>query len=187
MKVNVSGQTAFHNFPKCSRPENLQLHLGEWQNARLKFGQGIPDEHLKCMLMNTIPDSVAADIRKRVDIVTFQQVVNFIMTEVATYNDERLAKLQASKMSKLMNSTTKTPVNQVIADRNELPNQPEVPDIESVVGKVIAAMQAKGPVRRQRSSSPATTSRRALPDPKFDGCWECGVKGHRRQECKKVA
>lgn len=29
IKVNASGQTSFHTFPKCSCTENPQLHLGE--------------------------------------------------------------------------------------------------------------------------------------------------------------
>ena len=25
-----------------------------------------------------------------------------------------------------------------------------------------------------------------MPDPKFEGCWNCGAKGHSRKECKKI-
>ena len=48
-----------------------------------------------------------------------------------------LAKLQASKMSKLMNSTTtRTPGNPVMTEAIEAPS---TPDLESVVGKLVAA------------------------------------------------
>ena len=162
------------------------------------YGAGIPDEHLKCMFVNTLCGTVQADLRKRTDILTLQAVIVFILGEIGTYNDDRLAKLQTSKMSKLLGSSSRTPVNPVLPTTavTEAAMLAMRPNLESAIGQILAAMQAKtrsrerpGRDARRPSKSPtregkANKSTLGKTDPMFNGCWHCGNTGHSRQQCR---
>ena len=44
---------------------------------------------------------------------------------------------------------------------------------------------AGGSAQRTRNTSPGSRSALGRPDPKFEGCWNCGAKGHSRRQCEK--
>ena len=98
--MTLAGMGSFFNFPKCSSMEGIQNHVGEWQLNRMTFGSGIPDGHLKLMFLGTLPEQVVADIKRRIDLVSTQQCVNYVIEQLGTYNDKRLASHQASKLQK---------------------------------------------------------------------------------------
>ena len=119
-KVNVTGQTQFHNFPQCKSIANLQIHVGQWLSMRLKYGNGIPEEHLRCMFLGTLPESVSADIRRRDHIVSLQQCLDYIAVEVGHYNDERLSKVQSQRMTKILTgSTPGRPLNALMSEESD--------------------------------------------------------------------
>ena len=63
-QVQLVDKAAFHAFPKCENPEHIPQFLGLWEKLRREHGHGLPEEHLKPMLLNFLPESTASDVRK---------------------------------------------------------------------------------------------------------------------------
>ena len=69
-QVQLVDKAAFHAFPKCENPEHIPQFLGLWEKLRRAHGQTLPEEHLKPMLLNFLPDATAADVRKNARVTT---------------------------------------------------------------------------------------------------------------------
>ena len=192
----------FVNFPKCTKDEDLQTHLSTWSKLRLAYGGGIPDEHMKIMFRNTLPDHVLEELKKQHLDVT-QKEYNWVMGELGRFNDSRLSKWNMTKLVQQLKPKGSSSINQIGAvepSTSEPPPPPPVPDwssIEANMARMIAAAFEKNDRGRSGSRTPQGSrsgsrdsrggqrSRGGIPNPKFDGCWCCGKKGHSRQKCKK--
>ena len=192
-KLTVHGQTAFHTFPKCSKPDRLQMHVGEWQVQRMKWGIGISDAQLKIMLVSTLPDAIQADIRRRPEVQTLRNVLDYIAIEVSNLRDEQMLKLQSQRMSQHAGGSTSRGASALIPDDSATmqaaPTAPDAPinaDVMREMTDMITAAIQRQPAPRPKAKPKAKAvakSRLGRPDPKFVGCWHCGDSSHSRRTC----
>ena len=199
-QMTLAGMGTFLNFPKCSNLESLQGHVGEWQLNRMKYGTGISDPHLRLMFLGTLPEQVQSEIKRRVDLVSTQQCVNYVIEQLGTYNDKRLAAQQQSRLQKTLGHSRPTPTNPLLEQPH--PTDSAVPPPQPVQGyttadlaaqmtkieAVVAALKRTGPGANKSGNQRAASGAGAgaggdRPDPKFDGCWHCKIPGHTRQTC----
>ena len=204
-QVQVGGISAFHAFPICKRVEDLHHHIGEWQVMRMRHGAGIDDANLRIMFLNTLPEVTATEIRRRTELTSLQQYIEFVMSQLHLYNDKRLAIAQAQRLNRSLGrsgGTTTSPLIPGDAEQPEVPaSHPEprrsAPDPQAglIEGLINALNQRSRPPTRgaktpQRSRSPSPGSSGSRPDPNYGGktmgdrtCWHCGKKSHSRQAC----
>ena len=200
-EMSVNERNCFINFPKCTKDDELQNHLSSWNKLRLAYGEGLPDEHLKIMFRNILPDHVLSELKKQnIDIAIKEY--NWVMGELGRFNDTRLSKWNMSKLVQQLKPKNSTSVNQVGADDHSTvePPAPPVPDMSSFQANlermVAAAFEKQQDRGRSTHRTTPTGSRngsrdskgqrsRSIPSPKFNGCWCCGEEGHSRQKCPK--
>ena len=75
-QVKTAGISNLHSFPRCKSVEYITNWLGEWNFQRILHGEGLADDHLRVMLINLLPVSVAAEIRRRTELVTLTQTMD---------------------------------------------------------------------------------------------------------------
>ena len=110
----LAGMGSFLNFPKCSGMEGLQGHVGEWQLQRMKYGSGIGDQHLRLMFLATLPEQVQAEIKRRLDLTTTQKCVEYVIEQLGTYNDKKLAAQQATRLQKTLGHSRSTQLSPIV-------------------------------------------------------------------------
>ena len=176
-QMTLAGMGSFLNFPKCSSLEGIQSHVGEWQLNRMKFGSGIPDGHLRLMFLGTLPEQVVADIKRRIDLVSTQQCVNYVIEQLGTYNDKRLASHQASKLQKSLGTSrtvTSPLLEQPAMQPTAMPTtdaitaaglSAQLANMESLVAAITRTKPTKTPTRARTPER--SKSGLAKPDPKF--------------------
>ena len=87
-----------HSFPRCTRTDELQAYLGEWLLTRQRFGTDMPDNHLRTMFYNMLPDSVQTEVRKLPELDTLPKLVSHVQGELARFNDARLSMAQSNRL-----------------------------------------------------------------------------------------
>ena len=195
----------FINFPKCAKDEELQGHVQQWNTLRLKYGNGLPEDHIILMFHEVLPEHVSKEIRNQKDLVTINQQVNWVTAELSRFNDSRLSKWNMQRLTQqLKGASTKMPtsIQPVMSEtQSPLPDAatavaPPIPDmatLQASMERMIAAAIEKGGGRDRgrggqrtpsgsRTNSPANR-RSNIPSPKFAGCWCCGKSGHARKDC----
>ena len=202
IEMQKNERAYFINFPKCTRDEDLQAHLNQWKQLSLKYGVGLPDDHLGQMFHDILPEHILKEVKSQRDLVTLNQQFNWVISELSRFNDHRLSKWNMLKLAQQLKPGPKTPtaINPLMADGApaDVPSSdvqaPPVPDMASVeanVERMVAAAFSKQQERGRRdvrtptgSRSGTPTRRSSIPSPKFEGCWCCGKKGHSRQHCE---
>ena len=203
----VNERNFFIHFPKCSRNDELQNHLAHWQKLRLKYGCGLPDDHLKLMFNNILPDHVINEIRQQRDLDTLQKQMNWVNSELSRYNDSRLSKWNRDKLVQQLRTGPKNAVSVSKVGKEEVAPEdqasappPPVPDMASMQANIermvsAALTRSNQPSRGRpqertpqgsRSGSQGSTgggNRNRIPNPRFVGCWCCGSTEHTRQKC----
>ena len=187
-QMTLAGMGTFLSFPKCPGMDQIQSHVGEWQLNRTKYGSGISDAHLKLMFLATLPAEVVSDIKRRTDIVTSQGCVDYVIEQMGTYNDKRLASQQASRLQKTLGNSRPAPLSPLL----EQPTTQEapMPDSDAVASASLAAQMVRVEAmvaalnRKPPAGRPAGRGANAdKPDPRFEGCWHCHKPGHVRMDC----
>ena len=158
--MQKSERAYFINFPKRQKDEDLQGHLQQWQQLRIKYGAGLPEDHLIQMFQDILPDHVSKDVRDRRELVTLTAQLNWVNSELSRYNDSRLSKWNMMKLQhqlKPRDLKMPTSVNQVMAedgrnsnvDATSMPagvTQPPIPsagDMQANLERMIAAAVSK--------------------------------------------
>ena len=195
----------FINFPRCTKDEDLQGHVQQWNTLRLKYGCGLPEDHIILMFHEVLPEHVSKEIRLQKDLITISQQVNWVTAELSRFNDTRLSKWNMQRLTQqLKGSSSKLPtsVQPVMSEQQmesggaESAPSPPVPDMSTMqanIERMIAAAMERGGGRDRgrggqrtasgsRTNSPANR-RSNIPSPKFAGCWCCGKSGHSRRDC----
>lgn len=199
----------FINFPRCVKDEDLQGHVQQWNTLRLKYGAGLPEDHIILMFHEVLPEHVSKEIRNHKDLTTINSQVGWVTAELSRFNDSRLSKWNMQRLTQqLKGSSTKLPTSlQPVMSESQMesgvaaPPPPPTADMASMqanIERMIAAAMERGGGRdrgrggqrnggqRSASSSRTNSPRRSnIPSPKFAGCWCCGKPGHARKDCKE--
>ena len=201
-QVTLNGMSNLHSFPQCPRAEDLQHWLGQWQMTRQKYGNDLPESHLKQMFLNMVPGSVAEKLRERKDLNTLQQYIDEINADLGRLNDTKLAKIHAQRMTAALKSGSRSSVNAITEEEQHAPAT-LVPTANDDINKkldtlisVLTAQQSgqrgrptERPGNRDRSTSRDRPKSPRGIDPAWakegKGCLHCGLKGHNRKECNK--
>ena len=77
-QVQLGGMNSLHAFPQCPSVGDLQHWVGQWQITRQRFGNDLPEIHLRQMFLNMLPPSVSEKLRERRDLRTLQDYINEI-------------------------------------------------------------------------------------------------------------
>ena len=193
----------FINFPKCAKDEELQGHLQQWQQLRIKYGAGLPEEHLIQMFQDVLPDHVSKEIQDKPELFSLTSQLNWVNAELARFNDSRLSKWNMMKLAhqlKPKDMKIPTTINPVMAEDDRTsrsepalaeappPPVPNAADMQANLERMIAAAVTKmdrgrGEQRSTGRSRSSTPRRSNIPNPRFSGCWCCGKEGHSRQNC----
>ena len=200
-ELKVTERGFFIAYPKCSQPEDLQQHLGQWVQLKLKYGSNLPEDHLIQMFHNILPDDVVSDLKQQRDIKdNLQRQIAHVYAEMGRFTDGKLSKWNLSKLKQNLKSKTKgtTGIHAVGTDQDCPP--PPIPDaaslnanIERMVNAAFTRRDQRGrdtgrtPPRSRESSAGSQKGkpmlRNRIPNPRFKGCWCCGKEGHSRQNC----
>ena len=193
----------FIDFPKCSKDEDLQNHIVQWKKLQMEHGIGLPDEHLRHMFRGVLPEHVVEELKKlraTGQFATWDLEYNYVYKEIARLNDSRLSKWNLQRLTDAIKPKSSQKMNHVGAeDPPPPPPAPTMADMQANIERMVAAAFQKNDRGRSTDKSPSgsrsgsansknssnKTKYRALPNPKFDGCWCCGEKGHSRGQCKE--
>ena len=184
-QVKLVDRAAFHAFPKCHHPDNIPQYLGLWERLRREHGQNLPEEHLKPMLLNFLPESTAADVRKncRADDgspPSTEDIIQYLKTDFHRLTDESVA---STYKAKLFSTLPGLKPEKVHAVQEQPVPLPPAPFHDQLVNKLQEVINAVGQRTPPRSSSP--NGRLEKPDAKWGGgCWHCGQPGHSRRGCR---
>ena len=212
--VKVGGVTNLHSFPPCAKIEELSAWLSEWNQCRLAHGSGLDDVNLKTMLMQRLPATVNAEIKRQRGLVKIDDVLNFLWEDLTEINDERLATLHAQRLRQTLNTSKYLIHAMPKTEDAEAPTvSAEVSNKDMLVQIVAAISSLNNRQNRGRSSSPSGSGsgRERSPGggrPRGPGggrpgagpkkprreakwgdgaCWECRSKAHRSADCPKLA
>lgn len=200
-QVTLGGMSSLHSFPQCTRVEDVQHWLGQWQMTRQRYGNDLPEAHLRQMFLNMLPDIVSSKLRERRDLSTLQQYIDEVTSDLGRLNDAKLAKIHMQRMSTALKSGSRTSVNAVTEESPEPPrHEPNGNDeISKKLDTLISALSAnhaqprgRQPQRDKSPGRPGNRDRSKSPrglDPAWEaegkGCLHCAAKGHKRRECNK--
>ena len=195
-QVQLGGMNSLHSFPQCPGVSDLQHWVGQWQITRQRFGNDLPEMHLRQMFLNMLPASVSEKLRERRDLQTLQDYINEVNSDLGRLNDSRLAKVQAQRMKNNLHQGPKNPVHAVMREdeqNEENPSSQTNPhdELSKKLDGLIAALNQKpqGPTRGRRDDkgngtrSPRSGSPKNRPDSRFKGCLHCGDPDHFRRDC----
>ena len=89
--------------------------------------------------------------------------------------------MQDRRAETTLDSAPENPVNAITE------TEQKQKDMMSKVDAMVAAFSApSAPARPGGDQRPGgDRARLPRPDPKFEGCWHCGAKGHTRRQCNK--
>ena len=202
----------FIDFPKCAKDEDLQNHIVQWKKLQMEHGVGLPDAHLRHMFRGILPEHVVEELKKLQttgQFVTWDLEYNHVYKEISRFNDSRMSKWNLQRLTDAIKPKAAQKINHIGSEQDPRERQQEqpvpVPDMASMqanIERMVAAAIAKTDRGRSNDKSTPSGSRsgsansrnsqqksryRALPNPKFDGCWCCGEKGHSRSSCKEFA
>ena len=151
------------------------------------------------MLLEKLAKQISKEVRENKTLATVDGIIAHLESEIVRLNDTKIANLHSQRLKHMLG---KKSVNSVIAHhesedkpRNDNAAIAEIvnaiaPDsaIDGFISKLVAAVQdasAKPRPNPKAKPSPTKRSNLPMPDPKFEGCWNCGARGHSRKECKK--
>ena len=147
------------------------------------------------MFQDVLPDHVREDVRKqREHKDDLQGQINYVYSELDTYNDAQLSKFNISKLKDSLKTKTKIPtsINAVgtepIAPTVEEAPSPPARCMASIERMINDAMDranrgrdtARKPPGSRSSSAGSSKGGGLIPNPRFKGCWRCGKEGHSR-------
>ena len=150
------------------------------------------------MFLATLPEQVQLEIKRRLDIVTTQQCVDYVIEQLGTYNDKRLAAQQATRLQKTLGHTRNSPTAALVEQTQQVDSTMQLPaqaasqvctqaDLTAQMNKieaVVAALRRNAGPGTRAAPNANKNSNNDKPDPRFEGCWHCAKKGHSRQECQ---
>ena len=96
--MRIGGVTNLHTFPACTRVDELSAWLAEWNQCRLANGKGLDDLNLRTMLLQRLPDSVTAEVKRQRHLQTIDDILNFIWEDLTQINDQRLVTLHSQRL-----------------------------------------------------------------------------------------
>ena len=168
--------------------------MGEWQVQRLKYGNGIRDDQLKTMLMNTLSDAMQTDIRRRPEVTNLKTLLDYINVEIGNANEDKLVEIQTQRMGRMTGAVRTSALKlETEADQEPVvkPVEFDHSAMEQIQDMITAALQPGGPRRpiaKAKAESKAKPGPKAKgksnlsrPDPKFAGCWHCESTSHSRR------
>ena len=193
-QVQLGGMTTLHAFPPCPGVSDLQHWVGQWQISRRKFGNDLPEIHLRQMFLNMLPTAVAEKLRERRDLTSLQAYIDEVNGDLGRLNDARLAKVQAQRMKSTLHQGPKNPVHAVLKTEDE--EEPAAPtsehcELSKKLDGLIAVLtsqrtqqpRGRGNEKTSGTRSPRSGSPKNRPDSRFKGCLHCGDADHFRREC----
>ena len=142
-EMGKTERSYFINFPMCDRAMELRTHLGQWCQMKQKYGAGLPMDHLIIMFQDILPDHVKEDVRRQKDTKdNLQKQIDYVYSELDTYNDAQLSKLNISKLKDSLKPKVKLPtaINALGAGQEasapiEVP-PPPMPDMSAVQANI---------------------------------------------------
>ena len=189
-QVQVSGIGSLHSFPACDKTDDLNDWLEMWNKCRLRYGSYLPDEHLKVMLEEKLPVSVAKDLREQRHLHTLDQCLDYLWGEITRLNDVKIANLHSTRLKQML---SKRSVSAVVEDSTHEHTGNMTPETSMTMltaqvnqlSKTVAAAMNPRPKAKPKPApkSGANKSKLPTPDPKFEGCWHCKGQGHSRRQC----
>ena len=187
-QVELGGMGSLHSFPQCDKVENLQLWVGKWQEMKDLYGAGISDTHLKTMFINILPPLVQKEVRERPGIVTLQQCINHVLSDIGRLNDLKLSKIHSDKLKQSLSATQRmSPLTEKIDDADEVEPAPEG-DFKSLINILSDKMDhiaaAMNRPKRADPKAQAQPKRGESDFKKFGNrCLHCGSEEHRAVNC----
>ena len=137
----------FINFAKCIKDEELHHNLAHWPRLRLAYGNGLPDEFLRQMIRDILPEYVLNELRMQ-HLGTTQKEYNWVAAELGRLNDYCISKWNMSKRAQQVKPETSTIVDQIGSEEPSSPIEPPaspVPDWANfqanTEGMIAAAME----------------------------------------------
>ena len=190
-QVELGGMGSLHSFPQCDKVENLQLWVGKWQEIKDMYGKGISEPHLKSMFLNMLPPNVQREIREKPTLITLQDCINHVLSDLGRLNDAQLSKMHMERLKSSLSSSQRLSPVLDLEEKVESsaassdPPKPE-PQLHSVVNALSQKMEAMiAAIARPKARPQARTSDRG-PSlfAKFgDRCLHCGSEKHRAKDC----
>ena len=173
--------------------------MQQWQQLRLKYGTGLPEDHLQIMFHGILPEHVSKEVRAQRDLDTLAKQVSWVNAELTCFNDVRLWRWNMTKLAQLLKGGQKHPMNvsQVSNENHDEVEQPVAPppvsdmaSFQANLERMIAAALNQEARGRSGNRTPqgyrsGTPRRSNIRSPKFNGCWCCGANDHSRQKCPK--
>ena len=200
-QVEIAGMNDLHAFPQCPSASDVLHYTGQWNITRMKYGNDLPDQHLRQMYLNMLPEKIAADIRDKRECDTLQKCMDQVMRDIHRYNDGKLAKIHSQRLKHMLSQGPKNSINALVS-QEEQPQRAESGEqsmmymmAQKMDGLVAALNNQNGAPRgrqqhqqtggQSRQPSPRqSTNGLPRPNPRFKGCWCCGKEGHSRQNCE---
>ena len=196
-QVQLGGMNSLHAFPQCPSVGDLQHWVGQWQITRQRFGNDLPEIHLRQMFLNMLPHSVSEKLCERRDLRILQDYINEINNDLGRLNDARLAKVQAQRMKSALHQGPKNPVHAITKEEEvqiessppgrASPHEERTQKLDGFIAALNQKSQGQNRGRREEKGngtrSPRSGSPKNRPDSRFKGCLHCGDPDHFRRDC----
>ena len=122
--------------------------------------------------MDVLPEDVATEVRDRKNVLnSTDKVLLYISDRLARYRDKELSSMHDKRAEHALDHAPRNPVNAIVE------TEKRVNDMMSKMESMVAAFSTA-------ARDPSKPPKLDRPDPKFEGCWHCGAKGHTRRECR---
>ena len=158
----LAGIRSLHGFPRCPGPHLLSRYIGTWQMVKNQHGSGLPDEHLKSMFLNMLPEKVQAELVHRPELKTLQQTIDYVLLDIHRWSDRNIARVHEQHLNSNLHTGPKGHVMMLHGDGPEAPPASDVPSQpHDVAGKIDEIIPAKAAI----STSRPATGRRPPPAP----------------------
>ena len=189
-QVELGGMGSLHNFPKCDKPENLQFWVGKWSEVKDMYGSGISDAHLKSMFLNILPDSVNKDVREKPNLVSLQQCIDHVLSDVGRLNDVQLSKMHMDRLKQSLAPAQR--ISPVLEQPEKPEGQSQSDDPFKLLLNVLSEKMDRmenivAAVARPKARAAPNTGRDKRGPSQFaqfgDKCLHCGSGDHRAREC----
>ena len=91
------------------RQDLMARYIGTWQQVKNTYGSGLPDEHLRSMVLNMLPERVQNDLVHRTELKTLQQMIDFVLLDIKRWQDQTVARAHVHHLGHSLSIGPKAP------------------------------------------------------------------------------
>ena len=117
-----------------------------------QHGSGLPDEHLRSMFLNMLPEKVQAELVHRPELKTLQQTIDYVLLDLHRWSDRSIARVHEQHLNANLHTGPKNRVMMLHDGGPEAPPKTDSPaqanDLAGKIDEIVAALNTRGPPRR---------------------------------------